>query len=106
MASGPAKAGNTGFRVRVRRLLLGLAALALFLLAIVAVNQERVSVRFLAWRTPEWSLFWWLLIAFSAGVVCGVLALLPARAKGALQARRLRKQVRQAQGPPDAASGS
>ena len=73
---------------RIWRLLAGLAAIALFLFALIAVNQEEVSIRFLAWRTPEWSLFWWLLIAFSAGVAVGALALLPARIRGAIRQRR------------------
>ena len=73
---------------RIWRLLVGLAAIALFLFALIAVNQEEVSVRFLVWRTPEWSLFWWLLIAFSVGFGVGVLAALPSRIKGALRQRR------------------
>ena len=73
---------------RIWRLLAGLAAIALFLFALIAVNQEEVSIRFLAWRTPEWSLFWWLLIAFAAGVAVGALALLPARIRSTLRQRR------------------
>ena len=73
---------------RIWRLLVGLGAAALFLFALIAVNQEAVAVRFLVWRTPEWSLFWWLLIAFSAGVGVGALASLPSRIKGALRQRR------------------
>ena len=96
MGSALAKAEMGRAGRSVRRLLLGLAAAALFLLALLAVNQEQVSIRFLAWRTPEWSLFWWLLIAFLAGAAVGVLTLLPARARSALQTRRLRKEVRQA----------
>lgn len=96
MGATPAKAGNGRAGRGLRRLLLGLTTLALFLLAVIAVNQEQVSIRFLAWRTPEWSLFWWLLIAFSAGVLIGALAMLPARTKSAWESRRLRKQIRQA----------
>ena len=73
---------------RIWRLLAGLAAVALFLFALIAVNQEEVSIRFLVWRTPEWSLFWWLLIAFLAGVAVGTLASLPSRIKGALRRRK------------------
>ena len=73
---------------RIWRLLAGLAAVALFLFALIAVNQEEVSVRFLVWRTPQWSLFWWLLIAFSVGLGVGVLAALPSRIKGVLRQRK------------------
>ena len=78
------------------RPLVALAATALFLFAVVAVNQEQVSIRFLTWRSPEWSLYWWLLIAFLAGAAVGAAALLPGRAKGALHIRRLRKALDEA----------
>ena len=82
---------------RVWRLLVALVAFALFLFAVIAVNQEQVSVRFLTWRSPEWSLYWWLLIAFLAGAAVGAAALLPGRAKGALHVRRLRKALDEAE---------
>ncbi len=89
---------------RIWRILAALIAIALFLFAVIAVNQEQVSIRFLTWRSPEWSLYWWLLIAFLAGTVVGAAALLPGRAKGALHIRRLRKALndaeQQAPSPP------
>ena len=78
---------------RIWRILAALIAIALFLFAVIAVNQEQVSIRFLTWRSPEWSLYWWLLIAFLAGAVVGAAALLPGRARGALRIRRLRKAL-------------
>lgn len=78
---------------RIWRLLTALLAIALFLFAVIAVNQEQVSVRFLTWRSPEWSLYWWLLSAFLVGVAIGAAALLPSRAKGALRIRQLRKAL-------------
>ncbi len=45
-----------------------------FLVAAIAVNQEKVSLSFLYWRTPfELSLFWWLFGVFLAGSVYGSL---------------------------------
>lgn len=82
---------------RIWRILAALIAIALFLFAVIAVNQEQVSIRFLTWRSPEWSLYWWLLIAFLAGAVVGAAALLPGRAKGALHIRRLRKALNEAE---------
>ena len=77
----------------LRRVLVGVALLLLALLGAVAVNQEPVSLQFLIWRTPQWSVFWWLFIAFVVGGVLGhVLALLstvPIR----LERRRLQKQL-------------
>lgn len=85
---------------RIWRILAALIAIALFLFAVIAVNQEQVSIRFLTWRSPEWSLYWWLLIAFLAGAVVGAAALLPGRAKGALHIRRLRKALNEAEQQP------
>ena len=82
----------------VWRLLAALAGIALFLFAVIAVNQEQVSIRFLTWRSPEWSLYWWLLIAFLAGAAVGAAALLPGRAKAALRIRQLRKALDDAKG--------
>ena len=48
-----------------------LIGLLLFCFAILAVNQEAVALRFLAWQTPELSLFWWLLLAFVVGLLTG-----------------------------------
>ncbi len=90
---------------RIWRFLVGIVALALFLLAVVAVNQEQVSVRFLSWKTPEWSLYWWLLIAFFAGVGVGALTLLLSPTKGALAMRRLRKQWQEAEARAREAEG-
>jgi hypothetical protein len=44
-------------------------ALLFFLFALLAVDQEVVALRLLSWRSPELSVFWWLLLAFSLGVV-------------------------------------
>ena len=91
---------------RIGRILAALVAIALFLFAVIAVNQEQVSIRFLTWRSPEWSLYWWLLIAFLAGAAVGAAALLPGRAKGALRIRRLRKALDEAeQQPPSPPKG-
>ncbi len=55
----------------------------------VAVDQDQVALRFLGSRTPEWSLFWWLLAAFLAGAGLMGVALLPGRARTAWRIRRL-----------------
>ncbi len=91
--------------MRIRRLFWGLVALAAFLLAVIAVNQEPVAIRFLAWRSPEWSLFWWLLIAFLLGAGLGGVAMLPSRGRALRSARQARKALaaaEQGRGPPAA----
>ena len=57
------------------RLFWGILAVALFLLAALAVNQAPIALEFLTWRTPEVSVFWWLLAAFAAGLLMGLLGI-------------------------------
>lgn len=68
-------------------------AVALFLIALVAVNQSVISLRFLSWHTPEWSVFWWLLLAFLIGLGLGLLGILVLGAKQSLKNRQLRKDL-------------
>jgi len=48
-----------------------LIGLLVFCFAMLAVNQETAALRFLVWQSPEYSLFWWLLLAFVIGLVVG-----------------------------------
>ena len=80
----------------LRRALAVLAALALFVFAVVAVNQEQISLKFLAWQTPALSVFWWLLAALLLGLFVGLTALVGINAKLSMQNRRLRKELQRA----------
>ena len=73
-----------------------LAAIALFLLAAVSVDQAQAPLRFLAWQTPAFSLFWWLLAAFLGGLALGLGLAAAGRARQALRNRRLRKALQDA----------
>ena len=77
----------------LRRALVVLAALVLFLLAVVAVNQEQISLKFLAWQSPPLSLFWWLLIALLLGLALGLVAALGMSAKRSMRSRRLHREL-------------
>jgi uncharacterized integral membrane protein len=44
-------------------------AVLLFTFALLAVNQDAVALRLLSWRSPEISVFWWMLLSFALGVV-------------------------------------
>ena len=67
-----------------------------FLVAAIAVNQEKVSLGFLHWRTPfELSLFWWLLGVFIAGVLYGSIFSFIRRLKQSSEIRRLEKVIKQ-----------
>ena len=65
-----------------------------FLVAAVAVNQEKVSLSFLNWRTPfELSLFWWLLGVFLAGTLYGASFGFIKRVKQSSEIKRLEKII-------------
>ena len=78
----------------LRRALVVLLALVLFLFAVVAVNQEQISLKFLAWHTPALSVFWWLLTALLLGLLLGLAAAVGMTAKRSIQNRRLAKELR------------
>ena len=73
-----------------------LAVLA-FLLAAMAVNQEKIGLQFLAWQTPQWSVFWWLLIAFFSGLLLGVIGYTVSVTRLSLRNRRLTRELSRAQ---------
>ena len=67
-----------------------------FLVAAIAVNQEKVSLSFLNWRTPfELSLFWWLFSVFLAGTLYGSVFGLIRRVKQSGEIKRLKKTITQ-----------
>lgn len=75
------------------RLLWVLTALVLFFLAALAVNQDAIALKFLSWRTPEISVFWWLLAAFLLGLFLGLVGMTFVSARSGLQRRRLQHQL-------------
>ena len=67
-----------------------------FLVAAIAVNQEKVSLSFLYWRTPfELSLFWWLFGVFLAGAVYGSTFGFIRRLRQSSEIKRLEKIITQ-----------
>ena len=69
-----------------------------FLVAAIAVNQEKVSLSFLYWRTPfELSLFWWLFGFFLAGTLFGSIFGFIRRVKQSGEIKRLKKIITQLQ---------
>ncbi len=75
------------------RLFWAALALLLFLFAALAVNQGHIALEFLIWRTPEVSVFWWLLVAFALGLLVGITGLTLVSMKQGLRNRRLSKQL-------------
>ncbi len=72
-------------------------AVLVFLFAVLAVNQEPVSLRFVTWQTPELSVFWWLLAAFLAGASLGIIGIAWSTTRLRLRNRRLGKELKQAE---------
>ena len=81
----------------LRRALALAAVLVLFLFAVFAVDQNEVSLKFMAWRTPSLSVFWWLLLAFVLGLCLGLAAAARVAARGSMRNRRARKELLAAQ---------
>lgn len=79
------------------RLFFGILAILLFFLAALAVNQAPIALHFLAWQTPELSVFWWLLIAFVGGLLLGLLGITVLLSRQSLRNRRLSKQLAQSE---------
>ena len=75
------------------RLFWAALALVVFLFAALAVNQGHIALEFLVWRTPEISVFWWLLAAFASGTLIGIAGLTLVSMKQGLRTRRLTKQL-------------
>jgi uncharacterized integral membrane protein len=73
-----------GFLSRLAWFFIGLFV---FSFAVLAVNQEQIALRFLAWETPPASLFWWILLGFVAGLAI-------AGTSGALVSFRHRRSAR------------
>lgn len=72
---------------RLTRLAALLVGIATFGFALLAVNQTPVALKFLIWQTPEISLYWWLLLAFVAGLLLGA-------ASAGFSSLRLRRRLR------------
>ncbi len=75
------------------RLFWAALALLVFFFAALAVNQGHIALEFLIWRTPEISVFWWLLVAFALGLLIGITGLTLISMKQGLRNRRLTKQL-------------
>lgn len=71
-----------------------LLLIAAFGLALLTVNQQQVHLTFLDWKTPELSVFWWLLMAFALGLSLGLLPAMINSAKHVMQRGRLKKEIK------------
>ena len=78
----------------ISRLFWFLLLAAMFLLALLTVNQQKVELTFLDWQTPELSVFWWLLIAFGVGLSLGLIAAMINSTKHSLRHRRANKELK------------
>ena len=80
------------------RLFLAVLAALMFFLAALAVNQDHIALQFLGrWRTPEISVFWWLLLSLILGLLLGLFGITLWTTKLSLRNRRLTKQLGEAE---------
>ena len=78
---------------KIVRVVVVLLAIVLFLVGLFAVDQTPVTLAFLAWRSPELSVFWWLLGAFGLGAVVGMVGAGLATVRRSLEHRKLRREL-------------
>ena len=71
------------------------ALLIIFLIALVAAseNSADVSLKFLDYRTPEWPVSWWVLIAFVIGLGLGSLLNFVSNTQLRLRYREAEKKI-------------
>lgn len=77
----------------VGKLFWAILAVFLFCFALLAVNQSQVALEFLVWRTPEISMFWWLLLAFLLGVLLSTFGFAVATMRTRMRQRALNKEL-------------
>lgn len=58
-------------------------------------NDEAVALRLLSWQTPAISVYWWLVLALSLGLIFGWLFAMRGNLRLRLQTRQLRRELEQ-----------
>ncbi len=78
------------------KLFLLLTFILILIASILAVldNSETVSLRFLSWQTPDFSIYWWLLSALAIGFLLGALSVTFGSVRLKLKERHLQKQLK------------
>jgi len=79
----------------IRKWLFRVFGLILFLAVLIwaSENSESVSIVFLGFRSDEWPVAWWMLMAFVAGVFIGVLLNSWTNTLLKIEARKARKEA-------------
>src|SRR5262249_44542130 len=78
------------------------------LIGVLAVvdNRDHVALHFLAWATPEISIYWWLVIAFAIGVMVGWISASVRIVRAVAGNRRLRRDLDRSQSELERAKSS
>lgn len=79
----------------IKKLLLGMLLLVLFVFGLIygTDNSTPVSLAFLNWKTPEWPVSWWVLVAFALGTVLGYLINIGANVKIKVNTLKTKKEL-------------
>jgi uncharacterized membrane protein YciS (DUF1049 family) len=78
----------------IKTLALIAAMLLAFVFAALSVNQQEIALTFAIWETPFLlSMFWWLLMAFAAGLLFGLVNGAWLNVKHRLRNRRLQQEL-------------
>ncbi len=79
------------------KVLLGVLFVGVTLLGLLAMmdNDTQVSLHFLEWKTPELSIYWWLLTAMLINALLGWTASAAASVRTRLAQRQTRRELTQ-----------
>jgi uncharacterized membrane protein YciS (DUF1049 family) len=79
----------------IKKILFLLIALVAFLVALLvaADNSAEVALRFLEYESPVWPISWWMISAFTVGVVFGNLLNVVSNTRVRMEARSERKKA-------------
>ncbi|PAV26668.1 hypothetical protein CF392_04495 [Tamilnaduibacter salinus] len=83
----------------LQKVILALVVIFLILVALIFSlnNQETVSLNFLFFQTASYGVAFWLILAFVAGAVIGIMVTTVATLKVSAERRQLRRKLSQAE---------
>jgi uncharacterized membrane protein YciS (DUF1049 family) len=95
----------------MRRLARWITAIAFTVAALIGVlavvdNRDHVALHFLAWATPEISVYWWLVSAFALGVIVGWISAGVRIVRAVAGNRRLRRDLDRSRSDLERAKGN
>ncbi len=79
----------------IKKLLLSLLLFVLFVFGLIygTDNSTPVSLAFLNWKTPQWPVSWWVLVAFAVGTGLGYLLNIGVNVRAKVDGLKTKKEL-------------